>query len=39
MGRPSLMQVSVDGAGEALTRVRVGGEAIVVGEGTLNIGV
>ena len=39
MGRPSLMQVSVDGAGETLTRVRVGGEAIVVGEGTLNIGV
>ena len=39
MGRPSVMQVSVDGAAESLTRVRVGGEAVVVGEGTLNIGV
>lgn len=38
MGRPSLMEVSVDGTGTAISRVRVGGEAVVVGEGTLNIG-
>lgn len=38
MGRPSLMEVGIEESDGAITRVRVGGEAIVVGEGTLTIG-
>lgn len=35
MGRPSHLEVSVDKAGGAVTAVRVAGEAVLTGEGTL----
>jgi trans-2,3-dihydro-3-hydroxyanthranilate isomerase len=35
MGRPSYMHVSVAASGTEVTSVRVGGESVVVGEGTL----
>jgi trans-2,3-dihydro-3-hydroxyanthranilate isomerase len=37
MRRPSLMHVEIDGAGDRISRVRVGGEAVLVGRGTLDI--
>lgn len=35
MGRPSRIHVSIDGVPGAITRVRVGGEAVLVGRGEL----
>ncbi len=35
MGRPSRVHVSIDAEGDEVTRVRVGGKAVLVGEGTL----
>ena len=37
MGRPSYMHVSVAAAGTDVTSVRVGGESVVAGEGTLYV--
>lgn len=37
MGRPSLLEASVDRATAAITAVRVGGEARIVGEGRLTL--
>jgi trans-2,3-dihydro-3-hydroxyanthranilate isomerase len=37
MGRPSYMHIEVAAAGTDVTSVRVGGESIVVGEGTLYV--
>jgi trans-2,3-dihydro-3-hydroxyanthranilate isomerase len=37
MGRPSYMHVSLAAAGTDVTSVRVGGESVVVGEGTLYV--
>jgi len=36
MGRPSRLYVSIDGAGDRVTRVRVGGRSVMVGEGKLS---
>jgi trans-2,3-dihydro-3-hydroxyanthranilate isomerase len=38
MGRPSLIAVEVDVEGPALHAVRIGGDAVVVGRGTLEVG-
>ncbi|HSL23181.1 MAG TPA: PhzF family phenazine biosynthesis protein [Vicinamibacterales bacterium] len=38
MQRPSRIHVSIDARGGEITRVRVGGRAVLVGEGTLAIG-
>jgi trans-2,3-dihydro-3-hydroxyanthranilate isomerase len=35
MGRPSHIHISIDGSGGDITGVRVGGESVVAGEGTL----
>jgi trans-2,3-dihydro-3-hydroxyanthranilate isomerase len=35
MRRPSRIHVSIEGEGERITRVRVGGRSVLVGEGTL----
>lgn len=35
MGRPSRIHVSIESENDAITRVRVGGRAVLVGEGTL----
>lgn len=37
MGRPSLLHVACDKAGGAITAVRVGGEAVLVCEGTITV--
>ena len=37
MGRPSHVHVSIGSAGGAITSVRVGGEAVLAGEGTLYV--
>lgn len=37
MGRPSLMHADIEGADGAIRRVRVGGEAVLVGRGTLDV--
>lgn len=36
MGRPSRLHVSIDGTGDQVTRVRVGGRSVMVGEGKLS---
>lgn len=36
MGRPSRIHIAIEGTPEAITNVRVGGEAVYVGEGTVN---
>jgi predicted PhzF superfamily epimerase YddE/YHI9 len=36
MGRPSRLYVSIDGTGDEVTRVRVGGRSVMVGEGKLS---
>ena len=35
MGRPSRVHISIDGTAERITRVRVGGESVLVGRGEL----
>jgi trans-2,3-dihydro-3-hydroxyanthranilate isomerase len=35
MGRPSRIHISIDGGPDAITRVRVGGQSVLVGEGSL----
>ena len=37
MGRPSRIHISIDVAGETISRVRVGGEAVMVGEGRIRV--
>ena len=37
MGRPSRIHISIDAAGDAISRVRVGGEAVMVGEGRIRV--
>ncbi len=37
MLRPSRLHISIDGDGDAVTRVRVGGQSVLVGEGTLTV--
>jgi len=37
MGRPSRIHISIDTAGKTITRVRVGGKAVLVGSGTLSV--
>jgi trans-2,3-dihydro-3-hydroxyanthranilate isomerase len=37
MGRPSRIHISIEGAPEAIERVRVGGRAVFVGEGALHL--
>jgi trans-2,3-dihydro-3-hydroxyanthranilate isomerase len=37
MRRPSRISIAIDGDAETITRVRVGGEAVLVGEGTLTL--
>ena len=37
MGRPSHVHISIDVEGREITGVRVGGESVVAGEGTLYI--
>ena len=37
MGRPSRVHISIDSVDEMITRVRVGGEAVLVGRGTLDV--
>jgi trans-2,3-dihydro-3-hydroxyanthranilate isomerase len=37
MGRPSHVHIAIEGTGEAITSVRVGGEAVLAGEGTLYV--
>jgi predicted PhzF superfamily epimerase YddE/YHI9 len=37
MGRPSRIHISIDGARDAITRVRVGGTAVLVGGGELRV--
>lgn len=38
MGRPSRIHISIEQEGAQISRVRVGGKAVLVGEGMLNIG-
>jgi len=38
MGRPSWIHIAIGIDGGAITRVQVGGEAVLVGEGTLLVG-
>jgi predicted PhzF superfamily epimerase YddE/YHI9 len=35
MGRPSDIHISIDVADDAITRVRIGGRAVLAGEGVL----
>jgi trans-2,3-dihydro-3-hydroxyanthranilate isomerase len=37
MGRPSRIHISIDGTPDAITRVRVGGKAVLVGSGDLRV--
>jgi trans-2,3-dihydro-3-hydroxyanthranilate isomerase len=37
MGRPSVIHMAIAGDGRTITRVRVGGEAVLAGEGTLYV--
>jgi trans-2,3-dihydro-3-hydroxyanthranilate isomerase len=37
MLRPSRLHIAIDGRGDVVTRVRVGGRSVLVGEGTLNL--
>ena len=37
MLRPSRIHISIEGRGDEVTRVRVGGRSVLVGEGTLTI--
>jgi trans-2,3-dihydro-3-hydroxyanthranilate isomerase len=37
MGRPSRIHISIDCTGDAISRVRVGGEAVMVGEGRIRV--
>jgi trans-2,3-dihydro-3-hydroxyanthranilate isomerase len=37
MGRPSRIHISIDGAPDQITRVRVGGKSVMVGRGELSI--
>ena len=37
MGRPSRLSIAIEGDPRDITRVRVGGEAVLVGEGTLSL--
>jgi trans-2,3-dihydro-3-hydroxyanthranilate isomerase len=37
MGRPSLIEVEADKKGDAITAVRVGGESVLVSEGTIRV--
>ena len=37
MGRPSVIHMAIASDGRAITRVRVGGEAVLAGEGTLYV--
>jgi trans-2,3-dihydro-3-hydroxyanthranilate isomerase len=37
MGRPSRIYIAIDARDGGITRVRVGGRAVVVGRGELNI--
>jgi trans-2,3-dihydro-3-hydroxyanthranilate isomerase len=37
MGRPSRIHVSIESEGDQITRVRVGGKAVLVGEGFLSV--
>ena len=37
MGRPSRIHIAIDSAGGVITRVRVGGKAVVVGEGMIRL--
>ncbi|HEU4694527.1 MAG TPA: PhzF family phenazine biosynthesis protein [Vicinamibacterales bacterium] len=37
MGRPSRIHISIDTGDSAITRVRVGGEAVMVGEGKIRV--
>jgi trans-2,3-dihydro-3-hydroxyanthranilate isomerase len=37
MGRPSRIHMSLDSDGDRITRVRVGGESVLVGRGELNV--
>jgi trans-2,3-dihydro-3-hydroxyanthranilate isomerase len=37
MLRPSRLHISIEGSGDAITRVRVGGRSVLVGEGTLKL--
>jgi trans-2,3-dihydro-3-hydroxyanthranilate isomerase len=37
MGRPSQIYISIDVAGDTISRVRVGGEAVMVGEGRIQV--
>ncbi len=37
MGRPSRIHISIDTAGDTITRVRVGGRSVVVGRGELDL--
>ena len=37
MGRPSVIHMAIASDGQAITRVRVGGEAVLAGEGTLYV--
>jgi predicted PhzF superfamily epimerase YddE/YHI9 len=38
MGRPSRIHISIEQEGAQISRVRVGGRAVLVGEGTLTAG-
>jgi len=37
MRRPSRIHISLDASGEAITRVRVGGRSVLVGDGRLTV--
>lgn len=37
LGRPSRLHVSIEGTGAQVTRVRVGGRSVIVGEGQLSV--
>jgi trans-2,3-dihydro-3-hydroxyanthranilate isomerase len=37
MGRPSRIHISIEGTRDAITRVRVGGQAVLVGRGELDV--
>ena len=37
MGRPSLIDVEADVGAEGLRAVRVGGQSVLIGEGTLSV--
>jgi trans-2,3-dihydro-3-hydroxyanthranilate isomerase len=38
MGRPSRIHISIETEADEITRVRVGGRAVLVGNGTVNVG-